>query len=240
MQSQAKEAVYWPGIDADITDYIKRCLICIKHKSYQLALPMLPQDIPNGQWQEFTANYINHKGKDYLPLKGHFQVCPFPHPKNIVTHYPIQTHLSRVYTDNGSPSTSEKFEKFLQWQHTKHITSSTHFPQSNCFIEWQVKMFKTALSTSQDTRTPLKKLLLNLWPTPISPRMPSPGEILPNRTVHHPGRPSMPNDMEAVWNHLISKKQMQKQYFNTSNNVEPLSQLKPDQEILFLSPVDQR
>ena len=48
----------------------------------------------------------------------------------------------------------------------------------------------------------------------------------------------MPFDMEAVWNHLISKKQSQKQYFDKSHNMKPLSQLNPGQEVLFLLPAD--
>ena len=100
-------------------------------------------------------------------------------------------------------------------------------------------MLKTILSTSQDTRTSLEDLLLNLWSTPISPKMPSLGEILHNRTIQCPVRPSMPVNMEAVWNHPISKKLSQK-YFNKSHNVKPLSQLNPGQEVLFLSPGDQK
>ena len=33
MQAQVREAVYWPSIDADITDYVFQCTICTKHKA---------------------------------------------------------------------------------------------------------------------------------------------------------------------------------------------------------------
>ena len=81
--------------------------------------------------------------------------------------------------------------------------------------------------------------LLDLQSTPISPKRPSQREFLHNRTIQYPGRPSMPINMEAVCNHLILKKQMQKQYFGKSHNAKPPSQLNPSQEVLFLSPVDQ-
>ena len=75
-------------------------------------------------------------------------------------------------------------------------------PPSNGFTEQQIKTLKTALSTSQDARTSLNDLLL---------------------------------DLQSI----ISKKQMQEQYFDKSHNARPWSQLDPGQEVLFLSPAYQ-
>ena len=36
MQAQAREAVYWPDIDMDITNYVCPCTICTKHKASPL------------------------------------------------------------------------------------------------------------------------------------------------------------------------------------------------------------
>ena len=77
-------------------------------------------------------------------------------------------------------------------------------------------MLNTTLSTSQDARTSIEYLLLELQSTPIGPKMPSPSEMLHNRTIQYQGRPSVLIDMKAVWNHLIAKKQSQKQYFHKS------------------------
>ena len=66
MQAQAREAVYWPGIDADISDYVSQCTICTKHKASLPAQPMLPRDIPDGPWQDITADYMIHKSQEYL------------------------------------------------------------------------------------------------------------------------------------------------------------------------------
>ena len=93
-----------------------------------------------------------------LPMQSHFQVSPFPFPKPTRTHHPIWTP-SRFYTDDGLPFASEDFEQFLLHQCMDHITSSSHFPWCNGFIEWQGKMLKTTLSTSQDTRMPGEDLL---------------------------------------------------------------------------------
>ena len=76
MQSQAREAVYWPGINADIINYIKGCPICTKQAA-SLAQPMLPWDIPDSLWQELTADYFNHKDKYCLLICDLFNKDPF-------------------------------------------------------------------------------------------------------------------------------------------------------------------
>ena len=62
----ARSNVYWPGIDAEIADYVRCCTICAKHKALQTVQPMLPHDIPDGPWQELAPNYFTHSNKDYL------------------------------------------------------------------------------------------------------------------------------------------------------------------------------
>ena len=66
MQAKARESVYWPGIDADIVDYVSQCTICTKHKASLPAQPMLPRDIPDGPSQDIVADYMTHKSHEYL------------------------------------------------------------------------------------------------------------------------------------------------------------------------------
>ena len=124
MQTQVKEAVYWPSIDTDIANYIPRCTICTRHKAFLLAQSMLPQDIPDGPWQEITVNYFHHKGKGYLLICNMFSKYPFLSKvssksalslsqklQEVISHYGLP---SLIYTDNGPPFTSDEFTKLLQ------------------------------------------------------------------------------------------------------------------------------
>ena len=77
MKASAQEAVYWPGIDTIIADYIKRCTICTEHKASPPAQPMLPWHIPNAPWQEIVADYFYHSGNDYLFIANLFSKDPF-------------------------------------------------------------------------------------------------------------------------------------------------------------------
>ena len=42
MQIKARAMIYWPGIDTDIIEYVKRCNICLQHKAVQSIQPLLP------------------------------------------------------------------------------------------------------------------------------------------------------------------------------------------------------
>ena len=143
MQTQAREAVYWPGIDADIADYV--CTKCTKHKASPPAQPMLPRDVPDGPWQEIVADYFTHKGKEYLLICDLFSKYPFMYMVSTISAQSLCAHLldlvsqygppSLLFTDNGQPFASEEVTQFLQCHHTDHSTLSPHFPRSNGFID---------------------------------------------------------------------------------------------------------
>ena len=63
MTHLARSTIYWPGIDADIADYVRHCTICAKHKALQIIQCMLPHNIPDGPWQELAADYFTYSNK---------------------------------------------------------------------------------------------------------------------------------------------------------------------------------
>ena len=86
-------------------------------------------------------------------------------------------------TDNGPPFASDELAEFLTSHCITHHTSSPHFPQSNGFIERQVRTIKTALNTALPAKKPLEAVLLDLKSMLKGPNMPAPREILHNRTI---------------------------------------------------------
>ena len=214
----------------------------------QAIQPMIPRDIPEGPWQDLTADFFHHNNSDYLLITDTFCKYPFLHRvtskaaepvtiklKSLISQYGPPRSLS---TDNGPPFSSETFANFMQQHHIEHITSSPLYPKSNGFIERQIKTIKTALSIGHDSKLPIEDILLNIRTQPIGPNLPSPWEILHNHIEACPGKPSTPVDMEAVRDYLITKKNMQKEYHDKTHNAKPLPDLSQGQEVLFLSPAD--
>ena len=220
MQHRARATVYWPGMDADIVEYVKRCKICTQHKATQHIQLMLPRDVPEAPWQDLAADFFNFKGKEYLLIADTFSKYPFASRMTTKTAETVIRKLTQLFsqygnpksltTDNGPPFSSEVFAQFMNTQRVEHITSSPHYLKSNGFIERQVKTMKTALATATTSGKTLDDVLLSLRSSPIGPNLPSPREILHNRTEEHPGQPSHPVDCEQVRNYLLDKKTTQK------------------------------
>ena len=215
MQAQAREAVYWPGIDADISDYVSQCTICTKHKASLPAQPMLPRDILDGPWQHIAVDYMTHKGHEYLIICNVFSKYPFVYKVmsksaqslcmpllELILQYGPPMSLS---TDNGPPFASDELAEFLMCHCIANHTSSPHFPRSNGFIERQVRTIKTTLNTALPANKPLATVLLDLRSMPIGPKMSAPCEILHNRSIQWPDRPSQPIDLEQVRNFDLQK-----------------------------------
>ena len=75
VKANAKEHLYWPGIDADIEDYSKRCKECIK-RSRQPKEPLQPHDIPAGPWRKIGMDYFNFNGTSYILISDYFSKFP--------------------------------------------------------------------------------------------------------------------------------------------------------------------
>ena len=161
-----------------VFDYIKRSPVCTKHKASPPANPTLPQDIPKGLWQEIAANYFNHKGKEYLLIYNMFSKYPFLYKVTSKPALSLSQKLQELITKYGPPAESTQtialplLLKILSSSYSVSTLTTPSpapaFPNSNGFIEQQVKMPKTTFSTSQDARTFLEDLL-DLWSTPTGP-----------------------------------------------------------------------
>ena len=72
MSQIAKNTIYWPGIDADIKDFVNRCPTCLVTKPNNKREPLLPHTVPDGPWQKVGAGYFDFDGTKYLLLIDYF------------------------------------------------------------------------------------------------------------------------------------------------------------------------
>ena len=89
----ARMCVYWPSMEADITDYIKRCLTCIK--SSNLPVEMLhPHEVPPGPWVKIGVDFFqDHLGKKHLIVADYFSKFPYVFPVASSHHFKTISHL---------------------------------------------------------------------------------------------------------------------------------------------------
>ena len=141
----ARTCVYWPGMEADVTDYIKRCLTCIE--SSNLPVKMLhPHEVPPRPWVKIGVDFFqDHLGKKHLIVADYFSKFPYVFPVASTHHSKTISHLRELFaaegmptiiiSDNGPPFNGDELRQFSRDFDFIHTTSSPHFHQSNGFIE---------------------------------------------------------------------------------------------------------
>ena len=192
MRHLSQTTVFWPGIDANIANYVNHCKTCTQHMAKQAVQPMLPRDVPDSLWQDLAADFFTYNQKEYFLILDTFSKYPFIYQtssksaKSIIKK--LQNLISqygppkRFFLDSGPPFSSEALQKFLTSQYIDHITSYPHYPKSKSFIERQIKTIKTAFDIAKSSGKSLDDILPSLRSMPIGPHLPSPREILHNRT----------------------------------------------------------
>ena len=103
MRHLSQHTIYWPGLDADIADYVNRCKTCTQHKAKQAVQPMLPRDVPDSPWQELAADFFTHNHKEYLLIADTFSKYPFVYQMSSKTAESISKKLQNLISQYGPP-----------------------------------------------------------------------------------------------------------------------------------------
>ena len=68
----ARNSIYWPGIDREIEDVVKRCHQCLAHLSVNSMEPPKQSPIPTRPWEKLGVELFSLDGNDYLIITDYF------------------------------------------------------------------------------------------------------------------------------------------------------------------------
>ena len=71
-KARASEALYWPGMSAEITYTVSACSTCQEHRNYQQCEELLQHEFQTEQWIKVGAELFTLKRKDYLLVVDYF------------------------------------------------------------------------------------------------------------------------------------------------------------------------
>ena len=153
-----RTCVYWPSMEADVTDYIKRCLTCIESSNLPVET-LQPHEVPLRPWVKIGVDFFQDIwGKKHLIVADYFSKFPYVFPVASTHHFKTINHLRELFaaegvptivmSDNSPPFNGEEFRQFSHDFDFVHTTSSPHFHQLNGFIEAMVKKVKNAYKKS--------------------------------------------------------------------------------------------
>ena len=103
MQHRARATLYWPGMDADITEYIKSCKTCTQHKTTQHTQLMIPRDVPEALCQDLTAEFFKFKNNEYLLITDTFSKYPFTFKISTKTADTVIWKFTHLFSHYGTP-----------------------------------------------------------------------------------------------------------------------------------------
>ena len=239
-QLRAKASIFWHGINKDIEELVSSCSICQKYGSAQPSETLRPHEISSRPWQTIAADLFMSGGAEYLLVADTYSKFPIVRKMpGSITSAAVITALKEIFSEHGTPEklisdngpqfSSAVFESFKKDWNFNHVTSSPRYPQSNGFIERQVKTVKAAMEKARDAHTDPNKALQYLRATPIDAHLPSPSELLLGRKIRTnlPGKiPNQLPEKDAIYQRLQSRQDEQKAYFDKRHptNLPPMQE----------------
>lgn len=223
---RAKEAVFYPGIIADIKT-VAGCAVCSAHQSANQKEPLMSHEAPNRPWEKVGVDICTIKQRDYLvtvdSLSGYFEVDRLPSKRISDVIYCLKMQFARhglpmeVVSDN-SPFNASEFRQFAEKFDFKHTTSSPHYPQSNGRAEAAVKTVKKLYEKAMEDRQDPHLALLAWRNTPAEQLGLSPAQIMFGRRT----RTTLPTTATLLKSQydqkaheaLQSSKERQSSYYN--------------------------
>ena len=156
---RARDVLFWPGMSAQINDFISKCSTCNEYWHRQCKEPLLNHPIPSRPWSKLAIDLFVYDSVNYVVLVDYFsdfwEIAMLNNTMSTSIIGFCKQQFSRhgipdiLISDNGPQLKSSKFTKFTRtWQFT-HVTTSPYHCQSNGKVESALKIVKSIIKKSQ-------------------------------------------------------------------------------------------
>ena len=238
--NRARECLYWPGMTADIKNYVSTCEASREYEQGQVKETIMSPETPNRPWQRVAADLFEFERRTYLVTSDYysdfFELEHLRSPSSVCVIRKLKAHFARhgipeqLVTHNGSQFTSRDFLKFWRDWDFEHLTSSPHHSQGNGKAESAVKKAKKILRKCRASGSDAFLAFLDHRNTPPASVQVSPAQRLFNRRSRsllpmtaNLLAPQAVSDNELCRAKLEQRKQRQAQDYNRSAvDVDPL------------------
>ena len=198
MLANARQRLFWPGLDASIRQTRAQCKTCNVLAPSQPKEPLMPPSNPEFPFQKTVTDFFDLRGKNYLVYAdrytGWVEVALISSGnakttcdalRNWFCTYGVPEEIS---TDGGPPFDSQEYNQFLDNWGIRKRTSSAYYPQSNGRAELAVKTAKRILADNTDSYGRLchdraARSLLTHRNTPVQDLNISPAMMLYGRVI---------------------------------------------------------
>ena len=198
MLRRARQAVYWPGLEADVNRVRRQCTACDYHAPSQPAEPLMMAPPPEYPFQQVVADLFEESGHRYLVyadrLTGWIKLDHLRSYTSNVLVPIFQRHFSeygvpeQISLDGGTSLISGEMTEFFRRWCVEVRQSSAQYPQSNGRAEAAVRSAKTIMrdNTAPNGSLTMEKIasaMLQYHNTPLREGGKSPAQLLLGRQL---------------------------------------------------------
>lgn len=196
MKELARSYIWWPGLDADIEQFVLNCSSCLSIRASPKSSPLHPWEWPSNPWYRVHVDYAGPvDGTYYIVIVDAYskwvEIFSTTSTSSASTISILRTCFARfglpvvLVSDNGTSFTSTEFQSFMTENGIRHVTSAPYHPATNGLAENMVKSLKRALSHSEGrgSRKAVDQFLLRYRITPHTTTGKSPAELMFGRKV---------------------------------------------------------
>ncbi|XP_030853177.1 uncharacterized protein K02A2.6-like [Strongylocentrotus purpuratus] len=188
---RAREIIYWPGMNADVKQFIQTCEACRMYEQQNQKETLMPHDIPDRPWEKVGTDLFELNKKHYLVtvdyLSNFWEIDRLYDLGSRAVIGKLKSHFARygipstVISDNGPQYSSEDFAKFSKRWQFDHVTISPRHSQANGKVEAAVKAAKRLLKKTSQSKGDAYLAMLELRNTPNQGVDSSPAQRLHGR-----------------------------------------------------------
>ena len=196
--NRAKQSMYWPGLYEELKHLITNCTTCLKFSAQKPTCLSNRQyagyEIPVHPWSKLASDIFYFEGDSYLLIVDYTSRFPIIWKLSSMTSKAIAHHMQAIFakygwsntlvTDNGPCYTSKEFQMLMKSMSVHHITSSSHYPQSNGLAEKFVATIKNLFNKAKEEGQSPYTALMVYRNTPLNGTLQSLMQILQGRQAH--------------------------------------------------------
>ena len=164
-KQRAREALYWPGMGAQIEEKIADCPTCRNYAPSQAKEPLLTTPVPELPWEVVASDIFHLEGQNYILSIDYYSkyicVTKLANLSSGETIEALKNHFAehgipqKLMTDCGTQYTSGEFEEFAKDYGFVNVTSSPKHSKANGEAEAAVKIVKSAWLKTKDKQLAL-------------------------------------------------------------------------------------
>jgi hypothetical protein len=188
---RAREVVFWPGMSADIPQYVEACNVCATYSDKQGPETLFMHEVPGRPWEKVGSDLLSFEGRTYLITVDYysnfFEIDYLTDTGSEAVIDKLKHHFARhgipdtVITDGGPQYNSDKFSTFSKSWGFAHEMTSPGNSKANGAAEAAVKSAKKLMKKCKLSREDPYLGLLNLRNTPTEGLQTSPSQRLVGR-----------------------------------------------------------